>query len=122
MGIGLRIPVGVNTSGKANLDGSDVEYNRKILSLAFGQRNDRNPFQDVGMDGRFIFNIKTAAFRGRVQAEMNRILNKFKSRVRLKPNETIKLDFSVEGEAIVSFEYIDLLTDTVQTFKKLFTR
>jgi len=122
MATGLKIPVGVDKSGGAALERNDALQKKKLLTLAFSEGGDDNPFQSLGLDPGLIFNIKNAQFRGRAKLEVERILADFNGLILLAPNEPIKFNFDNEGEVELSFEYVDLETNQPQDFKKSFSR
>ena len=117
MPLGLKIPVGVDFRGRAAVETNESKNTAKILSLAFQQGGDNNPFQQLGIDDRLIFGIKSAAFRGRAILAVRRILEKFPELVRVD-DSTISFDDSVEGEFTLSFKYIDLLTNKEEEFNQ----
>ena len=123
MPTGLKIPVGVDTSGGARVETNEPKQLRKMLILALSDGGDDNPFQQLGLDKGLIFSIDNPSFRGRAQRALNDILAKFADRVELAPDEPIKFEESgTEGEVIMSFQYVDLLTDKVEDFRKTFSR
>lgn len=122
MAIGLKIPLGVNNLGGASVEKSESRNTLKILELAFSEGDDRNAFQDLGIDDRLIFSIKNNAFKGRAIRAVELILTKYSELVRLEPNKGIQVDFSEEGEVTLSFSYIDLLTGNENEFRKIFSR
>lgn len=121
MPTGLKIPVGVDNRGRAAVETNQSKNTQKILTLAFQQGGDDNPFQQLGIDDRLIFSIKSASFRGKATQAVRRILSKFPELVRIVES-TIAFDDTVEGELTMSFKYIDLLTNTEEEFSQGFLR
>lgn len=123
MPTGLSIPVGVNKSGGARVETNESKQLRKMLILALSTGGDRNPFQQLGLDPKLIWSVNNVAFRGKAQRALNAILAKFSDRVELSPNQPIKFEKGdKEGEIVMSFEYVDKLTDKVEDFRSPFTR
>jgi len=125
MPTGLKVPVRVNKSGGAAIETNESEQEKKMLELAFGEGDDKNPFQDLGIRGRnLIFSVMGAGFQARALRESERILAKFSETVALKPDEPIV--FNVEnqdkGEIEMSFEYVDLFTNNVEQFRTPFAK
>jgi len=122
MTIGLRIPVGVNESGRANVEMDDVEHNKKILFLAFGTNDDQNHFQDVGLDLSLIFEVRDASFRVKAERKINQILQKFSKTIKIDETKSIQLDASKSNEVKMTFDYIDLSVNEPQEFTRTFVR
>jgi len=123
MTMGLKVPVGVSTSGGAYIEKSDGEQMKKILFLALSQGDDKNPFQNLGREiNELIFRIKKPSTQARAKDILERVLAKFSDRIQLAPDAVITFQDIGEGEWEMSFEYVDLALDKVQEFKKKFTR
>ena len=123
MPTGLKVPVGVNKSGGAAIETNESRQLRKMLILAFSEGGDQNPFQQLGIDPGLVWSVNNVGFRGRATRALNVILAKFIDRVELSPNQPIKFEQSEnEGEVIMSFEYVDKLTDKVEDFRLPFSR
>ena len=123
MAKGLKVPVGVDRRGRARIETDESENTIKILSLAFSEGGDYNPFQTLGLDNRLVFSIQNAAFRGKVLKAINQILSKFTELVAISENDPVTFsETDTEGEIMVSFFYIDLLTDSKKEFNKVFIR
>lgn len=122
MPFGLRVPVGVNESGGANITRTEGENTLKILKLALAEGGDENGFQDLGITGSLIFSKRDFSFRANAEAEINRILNKFPELVELDPNNPIEIEFGKEGDVSLSFKYVDLITQDVNEFQQSFLR
>lgn len=117
MPTGLKVPVRVDESGGAAIERDESKQLDKMLILAFSEGDDNNPFQNLGLDKTLIFSVQSAAFRGRAIRAIDLILAKFRDRVELAPDSPIKFEDKGNGEVEVSFEYIDLFTDKVETFR-----
>lgn len=113
---GLKIPVRVDERGRAAIETNESRNTIKILTLAFSEGGDDNPFQALGLDDKLIFGIKTASFRGKALRAVNAIIGKFPELVRVDTS-TIQFDDSIEGELELSFKYIDLLTNKEEEFR-----
>lgn len=122
MPTGLRVPVGVNKSGGANIEDDEVEQTKKMLNLALSEGGDDNPFQDLGLKGDLIFSIQNASFRGKALSFVERVIAKFSDRIALAPGEPIQFTQDVENEIEMGFQYVDLSTNKVQDFVKKFAR
>lgn len=115
MATGLKVPVGVDHRGRADVETNEVKNTKKILKLALSEGGDDNPFQQLGIDGRLIFGIKNAAFRGKAIQAVQRVASRLDQLIRIDEN-TIEFDDSRPGEITLSFKYIDLLTQEEQEF------
>lgn len=123
MAKGLKVPVGVDRRGRARIETDESENTKKILKLAFSEGGDYNPFQTLGISNRLVFSIQNSAFRGKVLKAINQILSKFTELVALSENDPITFsETDNEGEIMVSFFYIDLLTDSKKEFNQVFIR
>lgn len=122
MPTGLKIPVGVSQSGGAAIETDESKQLRKMLILALSEGGDRNPFQQLGIDPAVIFSVDNTAFRGKAQRALNIILARFSDRIELAPDAPIQFEQGDEGEVIMSFSYVDKLTDKVEDFRTSFVR
>lgn len=122
MPTGLKIPVRVNKSGGAAIETNETKQTNKLLFQALAEGGDNNAFQDLGIKGKLIFSVMDAAFRGRALRAIEVILAKFAERIALKPDQPIRFEELKNGEIEVSFEYLDLLTNKPEEFKRKFTR
>ena len=120
--MGLRMPVGVNTRGRADIETNAVEQTKKIIGLAFGENDDMNPFQNVGFTNGLIFQLADPAFRGKANREVERVLARLSERIEIAPDEVIQFDNLGNGEVEMSFKYVDLRTNKVEEFRKKFSR
>ena len=119
---GLRVPVRVNEKGRAAVETNESLNTLKILKLAFTEGNDDNPFQDLGIDKRVIFSVNDAGFRSKVTRTVKKVLNKFSDLVKLDEKRPITIEDGVEGEVVLNFFYIDLLTSKPEEFREGFTK
>ena len=120
--MGLRIPVGVNNKGRANVETDATEQTKKILFLAFSENEDRNPFQNVGFTRGLIFQIINPALRAKASREIEQVLARLSERVELAPDTVIGFENKNNGEVEMSFKYVDLFTNKVEEFRKTFIR
>ena len=123
MPTGLKIPVRVNEKGRAAVETNESANTLKILVLAFQEVGDDNPFLDLGIDKRIIFSVNNVGFQSKVIRVVTRTLARFSELVRLDENRPIKIEDGPEdGEVLLSFFYIDLLTSKSEEFRTQFTR
>ena len=122
MPTGLRIPVGVNKSGGANIETDEASQNRKLLILALSEGQDNNPFQNLGGFRELIFQIRNAGVRARAESRLRQILAKYSDRIQLSTDLPIEFSTANEAEVELSFSYIDLLTNTIEEFRQTFKR
>jgi len=122
MATGLRVPVGVNKSGGAAVDTDVVEHKKKLLFQAFSQGGDKNAFQNLGLDPTLIFSVKDEFFESRARSEVIRIMGNFVEIMELAPDVPITFEDTAEGEIELSFDYVDLEVDEIQTFTKKFSK
>lgn len=122
MTTGLKLPLGVNKSGGADVEEDPAEQNRKILTLEILGGDNRNPFQKLEGFDDLIYDIKNPSVQNKARQRLNRIFRKLSDRVALAPDSLIEFDTSQPGELVLSFNYIDLLTNTEQEYLEKFTR
>jgi len=122
MATGLKVPVGVDKSGGARVETSVVEQKKKLLFQAFSPGQDKNAFQTLGLDPGLIFSIKDEFFETRARSEVRRIMGNFIDLMELSPDVPITFEDTAEGELEMSFQYVDLEVDEVQTFTKKFSK
>ena len=120
MGQGLRIPIGVNRGGGANLE-PDPQHLTTILRLALSEGNDDNPFQQLGISDTLIFALNDSSNRGLARNAVERILNKFSERLRLDQTVPVDVIQTGDGEVELSFRYVNLDTNKVSDFIITFT-
>lgn len=122
MPTGLRVPVGVNKAGGANIEDDEVEQTKKMLHLALSEGGDDNPFQSLGLKGDLVFSVRNNAFRGKALNFVTRVVSKFADRIALAPGEPITFSQDTENEVEMSLKYVDLSTSKIQDFVKKFAR
>lgn len=122
MPTGLRVPVGVNKSGGANIEKDETQQTKKMLTLALAEGGDDNPFQDLGLKGDLVFSVRNSGFRGRALKSVERVIAKMSDRLQLAPGEQVNFDVSVDNEVTLSFSYIDLSTNKEEEFEMKFVR
>jgi len=122
MPTGLKVPVGVNRSGGAAIEKNEVEQTKKLLFLAFGEDDDNNPFQRVGVPLGLLFKAKTPGLRAKIQRVAEGIIAKFTDRISVAPDAPIQFIETTEGEIEMVFEYVDLSVNKVQEFRRKFSR
>lgn len=120
MPTGLRIPVRVNESGGAAIETDEAEQNKKLLFLALQDGNDDNPFQNLGIAKDTLFSVIDGAARGVATRAIRNVMKKFEDRMDFAPDKPIKFNIKGDGEIEVSFEYVDLFTNTVEEFRTTF--
>lgn len=121
MPMGLKIPVGVDQRGRAAVQKNESQNSQKILELALAEGGDDNPFQDLGLEDRLIFGIKTSAFRGKALQAVKNVAAKFVELIRIDEG-TIQFNEQTEGEVELTFKYIDLLTNKEEEFRSRLRR
>lgn len=122
MPVGLRLPVGVSSSGGAALVDSDANDN-KIISLALGSDDNENAFnQDIGLGIDMVFAISDPHVRGKVMGRLRRIFRRFEAQKRYKllPG-TVKWSQESETQDLtLEFKYLNLESDEEQTFSRTY--
>ena len=120
MPTGLKLPVGVNSSGGASLVDGD-ENDNKIILLSLGSDDNENAFQqDIGLSQQMIFDVSDPAVRGRIINRLRQIFRTFEAqqRFRLFAASIKWIEDSNEQELILEFKYLNLETDEVNTFRE----
>jgi len=120
MPTGLKIPVRVSESGGAAIERDETEQNKKLLFLALQDGNDNNPFQELGIAKDSLFSVIDGASRGVASRAIRNVMKKFEDRIAFAPDKPIKFKVNGDGEIEVSFEYVDLFTNTVEEFRTTF--
>ena len=92
------------------------------MFLALSEKDDDNPFQDVGLDSELIFSLKDTSVKGRAQQKIERILRKYEDTIEVAPDEPITVNVDNEGEVELSFSYIYKPTGKVEEFRRQFKR
>ncbi len=122
MSQGLQLPVGVNHSGgSAQVKGD--EQASKVILLALSDNDNDNAFQqNEGLGAAFIFQLSDAGMRAYVYNRLKEIFAKFdKLRLyKLQPDSIQWSKGDEAGETVLEFSYINLESDSVQDFKKVY--
>ncbi len=122
MAKGLRLPVGVNKSGRASIETDTVEQNKKILFLALGVSDDKNDFQTVGIANDLIFQLQNPVFRARAVKKIEGVFAKFPDRFRIDPTSVITMEEIDESEIELRISYIDLSVNKPEELVKRFSK
>jgi hypothetical protein len=120
MPTGLKVPVGVTRQGRVALVSSE-ENDQKTLGMALSDcDNDHAYQQDLGIPSDIIFDINDPKVRARVLRRLMLISRRFENQRRYKVRkETISWSSS-EGSLTLSFRYINLESDSEETFEQSF--
>jgi hypothetical protein len=117
MPTGLALPVQIGTYGRAKLV-SGSELLRQLLLCSLRDCASENPFQDLGISQRLIFDINDAHAVGEVRTRIKQIFANFEAqRLAKLPGGDNSLIFtqSEEGSLDVEIKYLDLETDKPDT-------
>lgn len=119
---GLAIPVGVDGSGGAAIT-SGAAQKKKIIISALAEGDDDNPFQNLGISSRIIFEINSVSTQAEAKLEISRILKKFRGKISVSPSDPIRVVQGKSPEEFgIAFKYIDLDTDKLEEFNEFFTK
>lgn len=119
MGKGLITPVGVNQGGGAALEEDPLHLNTILRNALLGGGDD-NPFQNLGLDLSIIFSVNNDSAKGVARSAVNKVLAKFRDRLRLVPNTQIEIRQVEGGQVELSFQYINLDNNQAQDFQLTF--
>jgi len=118
---GIDIPVRTsNDGGSKTVEGSSQL--KKLLGLAFGENDDENPFQNIGIDQEIIYRVASSNHAGEIRQIVNDIVSLFEGRIVLVPENAITLERNVEGQLDVTVRFFDPETDEEDEFRTKFTR
>lgn len=122
MATGFSIPVKANVSGGVQISQSGRQID-KLIRLALAEGDDDNPFQDLGMRPRAIYQSPGPIAFADIKIEIERLLRKFKDSIAISPSGPVTV-FKAEddNEVGVSFTYIDLETNEPREFVNFFSR
>jgi len=121
MAKGIAFPVRVNVSGGAKLE-SGTKQLRKLLTLAFSEGTDNNPFQDIGFSLDMIFKIQSHNLTGEIESKVNEIVRSFDGRIELVQERPIEIKREKEGELSLIVRWLDPETQQSIEFRKIFVR
>lgn len=112
---GLRLPVGVDATGRTAVSNGD-EQASKVIMLALTPCDSDNAFQqDIGLPDA-TFSVSTGGMRARVEERLLTIFEEFEQ---LQLYKLLKstLSWTHDGEeAVLDFSYLNLETDEVTEF------
>lgn len=119
---GLRIPLGVDASGRGALV-ADRAQDEKIIKLALSGNDNNNAFQlDPGLGDEMVFDPSDAMVRGRILLKLRQGFAEFERQHRFKLLEnTIKWSDGQPGELVLDFQYHNLETDDILDYSHSFT-
>ncbi len=116
------MPVGVNSSGGAALDGGDSNDN-KIIMISLGSDDNENAFQQgIGLGQEMSFENSDPAVRGLIIGRLRQIFRQFEAlrRFRLFASSVTWGEDPETQELLLTFKYLSLETDEVNTFRRTF--
>lgn len=118
MPVGMRMPVGVDEQGGAAMSaGSD--YIHQLLITALRDCESRNPFQDLGISERNIFDIDDPVTRGRLMTRVKDVFARFEAQslARLASGSSAIrwAESEADGEAVLEVQYIDMESNRNQS-------
>lgn len=123
MAQGLNIPVGVNKQGGAKLVDGD-RNDQKIIFTALSDNDSENAFQkSLGLGSDMVFDVNDPNLRALILRRVKTIFDDFFRLHRFKLlTNTIKWNAD-EGEQTLNltFKYLNIESDEVNTFDKTFT-
>jgi len=117
MANGIKTPVKASQSGGTEFL-RNSRQKQKILRQALAAGDDKNPFQDIGIKERAVFQLDDAYAAAEIKIEVQRILNKFVGVIEINPNKPITVVRDPEKGFGVEFEWIDLETNEVSEFSE----
>ncbi len=122
MSRGLALPVGATNTGSSKQTEGD-EQASKVILLALSDNDNDNAFQqDEGLGAAHVFQLSDAGTRAYVNNRLKEIFAKF-ARVRLYQLQQSSIKWAKGDEAgdkVLEFKYINLETNEVQEFKKVY--
>jgi len=119
---GLKLPVGVNSSGGAALEDGDSQ-DGKIIMMALGSDDNENAFQQgIGLGDSMVFDTSDPSVRGRISGRIRQLFRSFQTqrRFRLFPASLSWEQNSETQDLTLSFRYLNLETDEVNTFSRTY--
>lgn len=118
----LRVPIGVNIyGGTATVEGA--EHKKQIIKLALSNGDSANAFQqDISLGVDMIFGLDGTSLRSSVLQRVLTIFADFEGQKLFRlMKETVKWASLGDGQLELSFQYVDIETDSVQSFRKEYT-
>lgn len=117
---GLSVPVGVSKSGGAKLNREEDHLNQTLM-LAFSEGDDKNPFQNLGINSDVVFQVNDINAQAKIRRRVEQIARKFSSQIALDPVTPIIFEHTKEGELELTVKYIDLATNEQREFSNTFS-
>lgn len=120
MAKGLKIPVQVDQTGSsATVEGD--EYAKQILDIGLTAHDNANAFeQESGLGDGMIFGLTDTSQKAAILRRLYQMFDEWEAqRLYRLMRETIVWT-KQQGELILQFEYVNLETNTVESFRKLF--
>ena len=122
MAIGLKVPIGVNSSGgMARVSGD--ENNTKIIKLGLSDTDNENAFQqNLGIGTEMIFELNDERVTGLLEDKIDELFESFEVQKRFKLlDDTIEWSTNeAKQELFLKFRYMDLESDEEKTFSRNF--
>jgi hypothetical protein len=123
MAQGLNIPVGVNKQGGAKIVDGD-RNDQKIIFTALSDNDSENAFQKgLGLGSDMIFDVNDPKLRALILRKVKTIFDDFfrLHRFKLLANTIAWDSDETAGELKLTFKYLNIESDEVNTFSKSFT-
>jgi hypothetical protein len=123
MARGLKIPVGVDSTGGTAMVSEEDNAKQTIMTALSDCENDHAYQQNVGIGASMVFDINDYFIRARIMRRVEAIFREFEAQNRFKlKRETVKWEAkSGEGALILEFKYFDIESDEEKTFARVFT-
>ena len=122
---GLSVPLRVSKGGGAAKEKEENQLD-KLVVLALQEGGDMNPYQNLGLKPKIIFRINDDGAKFDIADDIKRVLKSFDGRLQIGPNgieiTEDKNPQLEEGEANVSFEYVNLDINDAREFAELLTK
>lgn len=119
---GLKVPIGVDIYGGSAVV-EDSEYKHQLIAMSLSSGDSANAFQqEVSLGQDMIFGQDTLSLRSSVTQRLYAIFADFETNKLFRlMKETLKWNPLGDGRLELSFSYIDIETDTVESFLKEYT-
>lgn len=120
MATGLAVPVRVGANG-GSVTVSDDDYAKQTLEIGLSGHYNANAFQqDTGLGEGMIFGLDDVSLRAAILRRLYDLFDVWESqRLFRLMRETIKWA-AAAGQLFLEFKYVNLETDKIEDFKKLF--
>lgn len=116
---GIALPFQADGRGRLVTIDRDAELS-KIINMQLQNMESNNPFQDLGLGEEMIFAVDNDDLQSDLRRRINEIFRQLQLQDRARLEKPPVFSLTAEGELEVAISYIDLETNKIDEFTRVF--